>query len=189
MKKTILLLMLAVCGLTAYADYSDYYMSRSNISFETPGWLVFFAIVSIAAAILQICLFFKLWKMTSDVNQIKRTIDFDFYNAADCKLDTLAIRVRNLHFSGRNETAFGLLNAFLYQALKKVELAEENEGIMTVIDGWDYSLAKTIIKPVDTYVKDSIAKLEPLYKLIGKEVPSELRTFSYEKFMAFTKEN
>ena len=185
MKKSLLLLMFALCSAPVYASYYD----DISVSYETPGWLIFFSIIEIAAGILQICLFFKLWKMTNDVASIKDMVDYGVDKASDYTLFNLARRVRNLHFSGRNEAAFGLLNSFLYLMLKKVDKAEEIDGVKRLYLGWESSIGEMVNKPVDTYIKDSIAKVERLYKLIGKEVPSELRTFSYEKFMAFTKEN
>lgn len=71
MKKNVFLsAVVALLPMTTFAYYDNYSSSSSSGA----GWILFFSLVCIAAAILQIILFFKIWKMTNDVNAMRKKV-------------------------------------------------------------------------------------------------------------------
>lgn len=81
---------------------------------------IFIAIITIVVGVLQIVLFFKLWKMTNDVRKIKKKID------ADLEIDrTDKIRIALL--KGDKQKAIELLTDKLATELVR----KSNEEYMT----------------------------------------------------------
>lgn len=71
MKKVVFLsAVVALLPMTTFA-YDDYYSGSFS---SGSGVIIFFSLVCIAAAILQIILFFKIWKMTNDVDAMRKKV-------------------------------------------------------------------------------------------------------------------
>lgn len=70
MKKILVI----ACCCIAPLDLMAYYGSYSSPEIEIPGWIIFWSMIMIVWGILEIILFFKLWRMTNDVHNIANRI-------------------------------------------------------------------------------------------------------------------
>lgn len=130
--------------------------------YESSSSMTFISIVSIAAGVLQIILFFKIWGATTDIKKIKEHLAPKGLNMSD---------VRVLYYSGHREQAIDLLNK---QLAKSVDDAFGNS--FNVDD-----FKRKVAELVNTN--------KPYYEALGVEMPEAITSItSYKKYANFGKE-
>lgn len=140
-------------------------------------------ILSIVWSILCLILFFKIWAMTNDVNELKNYLvkkEDDSISDKD-----IAMRIKHLYFSGLEDDAYKLLNSFVFKKLSKLKSAYKGEKGFIVNASFDQRLGHEDYKPVEEYISSTLGKYDGLYKLIGKEMPMQLKNITYQSYIAF----
>lgn len=149
------------------------------------GWTVLFALLYFAVGVLDVILFFKIWRMTDDVKSLKNTIQKGSITITE---ETLAERVRDLYFTGHTDMAYDMINSYVYNRLssKMAYCATDENGNVFYTGGWDYQTQSPKNITVEDAISEELSRNEKLYELIGKEMPSYLKDFTYEQYAAFS---
>ena len=175
-----------MCSISGYAYYG-YYNDSSSMS----GWWVFFMLIAFLAALLQVILFFKVWGMTNNVKYLKEFTKRQFPSAYTDDIDKRLFvnRIRQLYFCDKIEEAYEVLNAYVYKKITLIDDAEiqENGDIFVKTDEWDNKSNSYVRIPVQTFIGNIITEFEAIYELIGKNMPSNLKNISYERYIEFSK--
>ena len=159
MKKIIVLTVFATASVPAFAYYGDY-------EIEWPGWMIFLSVIFFVWGILNIILFFKLWRATNDINMIK--------NKYCVVADDLTNEVLKLKLAGKDKEALDLLNSELIRLILK-----------------DYTYATLYTEATEKVEKfkemfdERIKKFNPLYKEINKTIPEEITQLTFSQIMQF----
>lgn len=163
---------------SAFAYYPDEYDAGPS------GWAVLFAILYFAVGVLNVVLFFKIWRMTDDVKSLKDSIQ---NNRTNLNREAVLDRVRDLYFTGHVEKAYNTINAYIFNQLsnKMAFCATDDNGNVFFTDGWDYKTQTPKDTTPEEAIKETLAENEKLYELIGKEMPPYLKNFTYEQYAAF----
>lgn len=106
MKNLLVLFALLLVGMPAYAQGAD--MGGS-------GTAVFFAIIVIAAAVLQIILFFKVWMMTNDVSRLKEMMEEEKEKSIDYNVE-----IKTFFFSGNVKSAKELIYRKFFNSINQL---------------------------------------------------------------------
>jgi hypothetical protein len=116
----------------------------------------------IAAAVLNIILFFKIWKMTNDVARIKDSVK-------------TGSNMTPLFFflTGENEKFKDALNKDLYRNLCDVCLKAADAA----------SNLKTPVELYDEAKEKILSQMALKYEKIGAEVPERFRQLTYEQLL------
>ncbi len=187
MKRMIILFALALFATNAFAySYHDDYSSSS-----TSGWLIFMYIIFFIWGILEIILFFKVWGMTNDVKRLRSSLVDDKISTTVTKMSLIQLRklIRQKFFLGKVDEAFDDLNLFTYKKISDVggSIAEDisgNKYMYMPIDGvWQrvYNYKEKLPEEFNKILRE----MSPLYKAIGKEIPSEFQNVEYDAFDKF----
>ena len=110
---------------------------------------IIIAIITLIVSILQIILFFKIWKMTNDTAEIRKTLNVMLY--------------RNLPVEKRKEN---ILNTY-YKLF--------NEYVMITGGGDELQTTKIVSKAIDKYEKPIKHKIE-MYDLFDEYSLEELKS-------------
>lgn len=116
-------------------------------------------LITIAAAILQIILFFKVWEMTNDVRKLREKY-------ASSKGASFNFEIRKLLASGKKEQAKELLLNRFYNSIESLNYAglEKSE-----------SRYEQIVKNIDDDFMKLKSELEKNLSAIGMEMPDNLK--------------
>ena len=134
---------------------------------------VILAIVVIVFGILQIMLFFKIWGMTNDVEELKRLQSNMINDVEKLKIKIcnrgltnaqLSKRMLELKYTGRKDEAKTLVDQNLM--LDVFNIICSNEGTVEQLKG---KVGKVIVW------------YEKYYRLLGCEVPNEFKEINVEK--------
>lgn len=179
MKKKVFILMALMSSISAYA----YDSSSSSGS----GLMTFVGLVLLAWGILEIILFFKIWKMTSDVASLKQSlVDNRFTcNVSGMTLAQLKQSVKRKHFLGYTDAAENEISMFAYKKLTRLEgrtLQKDENGEQFV---WIPMGAETKKTNPDAYIQAVLNEVKPLYEALGREVPERLQKLTYSEFISF----
>lgn len=183
MKRVLIIFTSAFVALSAFAygySYDSYGESTSN-------WLNFIGIVLLIWGVLEIILFFKIWKMTNDVDKLRASLVDDKASAiTKMNLSQLASAIKRKYYLGKANEAYDDLNLFIY---KQISLAEDiplspdgsgNEYLFVNVNG------KTLkFKNHQEYIESVLNRAKPLYEAIGREMPDILKNLKYEDFQNF----
>ncbi|MBQ9356192.1 MAG: hypothetical protein IJT98_02735 [Prevotella sp.] len=156
--------------------------AAGSYSSESSDGATFIAIITIAAAVLQIILFFKIWGMTNNV----KALTLDHFSAKTFQSDDeLARFIRQNYLAGNHEAVAAALQQHLFTQVERGyarELAKKKEKGLTE----DESREEVMKMPIGHMV----SKLEPLYDKIGATIPSRIRNLhTYDDYFIFTTEN
>lgn len=147
-------------------------------------------IISIVSSVLSIILFFKVWKMTNDVNSIS-----EFVYSIACIQEELSNKQKESKMD--NTKLFATINADKNNAdvilrtlivnefiaiIKTVEKQVE-ENIKINYNG-EYITPNAYVEIQYKSVKDKYSKF---YKAIGKELPQDIASLSADSYMSVIK--
>jgi|GEM_PF-4430833 len=137
--------------------------------------------IAVIAAILNIILFFKIWKMTTDVKMIKKSVNNYVTDFTEMKRF-----VHKAYFMGNIEKAYESLNDYLYEYFNEYTFYSpfRKGGILYCSNNND------VVINMDRYIEERkriFERIEPLYQAIGKTIPDKFRNITYETFYAFGK--
>ena len=192
-KRTVFLLLLLAMNIMAFAQDDEFSTSYGpKPSSGVDGWIIFYGIVFLIFAVLQIILFFKVWGMTDDVKKLKQKF------VETEKPDTneyISHKVMLLHLEGKDDEAFEFLNHNLYnrltscirhisQLIKTDSYTIRNGKCYGDYEEVEYNLSNWFGKNK----KEEIESLEVYYHKIGKEIPSYLKGLTFMSFYGFNKE-
>lgn len=184
MRKVVVFVSLLLVGTgSAFAYYPDEYDAGPS------GWTVLFALLYFAVGVLNVILFFKIWRMTDDVKSLKNTIQKNDTSAANITREELLARVRKLYFTGNADMAYSIINSYVFSLLKiliNMSLTDKDQKRVIYTNDWDTETQSPITKPLDKAISEELSRNEKLYELIGKEMPSCLKDFTYEQYAAFS---
>lgn len=126
---------------------------------------IFYCLILFVCAVLNVVLFFKVWTMTGDVEKLKSKfcdpgVGFKKSFAA-------------LYLQGEYDEAYMLLNRFL---AAKVHVMVEN-----------CNYVGEFRKDLNKEVLTKLSKYDKYYALIGKEMPVNMKNFTYESYEEITK--
>lgn len=142
-------------------------------------------IVGLVTALINIILFFKIWGMTNDVDRI-------YYQV--CRITKQVEKTRyevkfaDYYLSGEYEEAYRFLNHCLaydiHYNFRKFSNGDDkstqnSESIMSFFRGSSKNVLDDSTSYTDTIAK-LIEKYKPLYELIGKEIPDNIKNITYE---------
>ena len=194
-KRTVLLLLLLATNIMAFAQDDEFSTSYDpKPSSGVDGWIIFYGIVFLIFAVLQIILFFKVWGMTNNVKKLKQKF------VETEKPDTneyISHKVMLLHLEGKDEDAFDFLNHNLYNRLipyisQICQLIQSDSYKIKIKDGECYGYYENeeynLSKSFEEKKKEEIESLEVYYHKIGKEIPSYLKDLTFMSFVNFSKE-
>lgn len=156
MKYFILISLLAVASPAfAYSSYD-----------EPSGFATFLTILTFVGALLNIILFFKIWRMTNNVKRIKEKMIPDSSGDLTEELNTL-------HFMGKDkECEEIILRAFYSTLCDKLDWAKVN----MLEDHYSEKIDEPITKFTDVVAKQ--------YKKIGREMPEMIKNLkTYRDFL------
>lgn len=162
MKKLLLFTVFATASVPAFAYYGSY-------DTEWPGWMVFLSIIFFVWGILNIILFFKLWRATNDINMIK--------NKYCVVADDLTTEVLKLKLAGKDKEAFELLNSELIRIVIKDYTEIGNK--------YYYDTEDSVSEKFKEMFDERIKEFNPLYKAINKTIPEEITQLTYSQIMQF----
>ncbi len=184
MRKVVLFVSLLLIGTgSAFAYYPYEYDAGPS------GWTVLFALLYFAVGVLNVVLFFKIWRMTDDVKSLKNTIQKNDTSAANITREELIARVRKLYFTGNADMAYSIINSYVFSLLKMLinkSLTDKDQKRVIQTYDWSKETQPPINKPLEEAISEELSRNEKLYKLIGKEMPSYLKNFTYEQYAAFS---
>jgi len=153
MKKILLFAVLALAPISVFA----YYDSSSS-----SGAVTVLGIVSIAAAVLNIILFFKIWGATNDIKAITRKVTK--------KGTGKGAIIRSLYLQGRDEEAVAMLGEFFVED----------------IDELYQSLSNYTIQARESVFNDSCSKIyksyENVYTSLNATMPARFKDLTLEKY-------
>ncbi len=134
---------------------------------------------------VEIILFFKVWKMTNDVEKLKNKFVEGFNNEENDTFVDMDINsaVRELYYLNKKEEAYELLNTYLYHIITYFARCDVNKRI----DGIDYSYVKGTIYSSDEWINNCYREVLLLYKALGRDIPKNLSPFDYEEYLKFGK--
>ena len=156
------------------------------------GWIIFYGIVFLIFAVLQIILFFKVWGMTNNVKKLKQKfVETEKPNTNEY----ISHKVMLLHLEGKDEEAFEFLNHSLYNKITQymnniTQLMDPTKYVIKggqsygYYQGYKYNLGKSF----EEKKMVEIESLEVYYHKIGKEIPSYLKDLTFMSFVNFSKE-
>lgn len=181
MKKKILFLLWSLAITTPCFAY-DYF----DDSPSTPGWLIFCGFIVFLWGVLEIILFFKVWSMTNDVKEMKRSL------LNEKQFDTTRAKVnylrRNLILGNKDRVKKMLLLEFInnvqdnYYAMPEGKY-ETVDGKYMLVDQTEENLKK----PIGCFT----SKLENQFERIDEPVPAyimRMKTYG-DFFNVFTKDD
>lgn len=126
-----------------------------------------FVVIEFVFSILFLILFFKIWGMTNDVKKIK----IDILSKGQ-DLDEVIYNVKYLHYVGRNEDAYNVLNKYVFDCINRnanifyrineennIAFLEDNSEVFSKVDGY--------------------------YKAINKEIPDAFKDVTLKSFRNF----
>jgi MFS superfamily sulfate permease-like transporter len=138
--------------------YSDYTETVGLLS----GGVTFATILSLAVMVLEIILFFKIWRMTNDVAKIKETI------VRNSNITSLFF-----YLTGKQEDYKKMLDKELYQLL----LA----SFKNVHDSYtDDQASLAFIQQKE----DVFSKIKSKYEKVGAEIPEGFKSVTYDQLNA-----
>ncbi len=146
----------------------------------------FISVILLIWGILEIILFFKVWKMTNNVEKLKNKFVAGFNDEENDSFVDMDINsaVRELYYLNKKEEAYELLNKYLYHTITYFTRCEVNKRI----DGIDYCYVKGSICSSDEWINNCYREVILLYKALGRDIPKNLAPFDYEKYLKFGKE-
>ena len=182
MKKKVFILLALMSSISAYAY--DYGESSGS------GFMTFVGILLLAWGILEIILFFKIWRMTGDVEALKRSL-VDGKLSSDVSAMTLVQlqkSVRKKYYLGRIDEAENEISMFAYKKLMRLEgrvlQYDDKGGRFVSIPFGDAGLKQC---DPDTFIQAVINEARPLYQAIGRKVPKPLDNLTYDEFISFAR--
>ncbi len=136
--------------------------------------------------VVEIILFFKVWKMTNDVEKLKNKFVEGFNDEENGLYVNMDINsaVRKLYYLNNTEEAYALLNKYLYHTITYFNKCE----VYKQVDGVDYSYVMNKIYSSEEWFNYCNKKVQLLYKAIGRDIPKNLALFDYEEYLKFGKE-
>ena len=136
--------------------------------------------------ILEIVLFFKVWKMTNDVEKLKNKFIDDNDNGEGETFVNMDIvsSVRALYYLNKKEEAYELLNKYLYYEMTYFA----NFTIHKDENGKEYVFIDRVSYYIEELINNAYLKTLPLYKALDKDIPDNLAPFDYEEYLKFGKE-
>ena len=143
------------------------------------------AIVIFVSAVVNLILFFKIWGMTNDVDWLSRQVDE--ITKQVCK-PCYEVKFADYYLSGEYEEAYKYLNhCFAYDIRDYfIEFSDDcnkspkiTESIMSIFRSSSETVADDSPNYTETITK-LVEKYKPLYELIGKEIPENIRNVTYE---------
>lgn len=126
------------------------------------GLILVFALVSVAAAVLQIVLFFKVWRMTDDVLAIKKNL----VSSGDDSINVS--HLQRLIVLGKKEEAIEYLNSVLLNDTLYI-INTGNYYSTDLVEGKKVELTGTDIALKSA--QRAFNKLKYYYETIGAEMP------------------
>ncbi len=170
MKKFFMLSLLGLVANNCFAAGAGY----SDIE----NLFTFIGIILLIWGILEIILFFKIWRMTNDVNKLKNNLT----NSALTQYEKKS-KLRTLLIMGNKEEAKRLI---IYDFILKIE-SEYQEIRKTlsikVDETYEGALEKALNKPIDDYKNT----LEKELKLFGIDVPECIKSMNtFKDFYSLT---
>ncbi len=138
------------------------------------GLAVFTGLVAIAAAVLQIILFFKLWQMTDDVRHIKERLDASQRTiTAD---DVVASAI-----TGDSAETYNAIVASAVAEMNKLRRSYvEAEGYLKAYNDETY---KRTMESNERLADEYLAKAARRCRAMGRELPPQLTSF--KAYIAF----
>ena len=124
----------------------------------------FIAIVTIAAAVLQIILFFKIWGMTNDVDKLKKKFVDHSHGNDPTK------QCRKLLLLGRKEEVREIMISLFFDELEQ-ECDKMRYSQTTVMSPYLEELRKQSIAPY-------VSRLESNLKSIGETLPKSINNIA-----------
>lgn len=169
MKKLLVCACFMQCSLASFASYYDYeYRDKSN------GFIIFLEILGIVWAILNIILFFKLWRATNNIDKITNK----FINQTEyLSWKEFQHKIFILNAKGKKEEVVKLMNDAVEADISKHIFEETNETLTSEF--------------LDNLIIKSKNKSLPYYKALGIEPPAyfdNLTNSAYCKFNETIKE-
>lgn len=173
--------MALMSSISAYAY--DYGQSSGS------GFMTFIGIILLSWGVLEIILFFKIWKMTGDVASLKQAmVDNRFTsNVSGMTLAQLKESVKRKHYLGYTDAAENEISMFAYKKLTRLEgrtLQKDENGEQFL---WIQMGAETKKTDPDAYIQAVLNEVKPIYEAIGREVPERLQKLTYDEFISFAK--
>lgn len=129
-------------------------------------------ILLVVWGILNIILFFKIWGATNDIDILKTK----FCGIKTQRSRSLLVLVRELYFMGKNDEAEKLITSELLANIEQIATdvsynVRENER--------DTEFTKRYSEKLEEYNK--------YFKAIGKDIPTQLKEITYQKWKHFGK--
>jgi len=128
---------------------------------------VLFGFVGLIASVLNVCLFFKLWKMTGNVKVLKET----FEEKSEIDREKLFVML----MSGHNEEAFQKLN---YVLVKKLFSTHD---IYLEYDKVERE------KRFDKFKQEYIDSMSAYYNYTGYDIPDRIKQLTWKDIDSFGK--
>lgn len=154
-----------VCFILVSTNSHAYYGETSY-----SGFTLFLALLMVVWGVLNIILFFKLWKATNNIEKITQKVISNKVISSKSDLD---MQLFLLKTKGQDEEAIKLLNDTLEDSITKF------------INNNEVGEIANTIEVLDNKIKDIIASAEPYYKLFGMEVPSYFYNINYSNLHTY----
>lgn len=159
--------------------------AAGRYSSDDSDWATFIAVVTIAAAVLQIILFFKIWGMTNDIKALKK--DHFCETQFDGKVELARYLRKNLVLGNMDTVKRILLQNFIdevenaYNNMPSGGFEKDEKGV----EKWVEYKEQNLKEPIAPYVKNLMNQ----YAKIGEEVPvyiTRMETFNdyFDLFVA-----
>lgn len=181
MKKWIFL-SLATVFSSATAHAYDHYESSGS------GFMTFIGIILLVWGVLEVILFFKIWKMTDDVKSLKKSL-VDGKLSSDVSsmtLGELKKSVRKKYYLGHIDEAENEISMFAYKKLMRLEgrvLQFDDKGgrfVWIPMRGGELKRCDP-----DVFIQAVIDEASSVYQAIGRDVPATLKNLTYDEFVSF----
>ena len=179
------ILIFSISVLVALSSFAYGYYDSYNRS--TSDWLIITGIVFFIWGILEIILFFKIWKMTNDVDKLRASLVDDKASAVTkMNLRQLSSAIKRKFYLGKVDEANEDLNLYTYKQFLQVEDIpisvdiDGNENLYVNVDGNTLKYNNH-----QEYIESVLKRVKPLYDAIGREIPKLLKDLKYDEFNSF----
>lgn len=187
MKRSLIALTISLISMPVFAYYGSYYSSyyKKDDDLETYG--IVMIIILIIWSILNLILFFKIWKMTNNVELITQKICGHSNTKGTLKEDIL-----RLHLEEKDNEAYEVLNSYMANKINEIVsdiklrsyLPSDSTSAEPKVSDF-YAGGLPVEECFKEKVNELLQELTPLYNAVNRDMPPHFQTLTLTELLKF----
>ena len=188
MKRSLIALTISLISMPVFAYYGSYYSSsyyEKDDDLETYG--IVMIIILIIWSILNLILFFKIWKMTNNVELITQKICGHSNKEGTIKEDIL-----RLHLEEKDNEAYAVLNSYMVNKTNEIVsdiklrsyLPSDSTSAEPKVSDF-YADGLPVEECFKGKMNELMQELIPLYIAINRDMPPHFETLTLTELLKF----